>query len=119
MDDYIYKSEEPYWGFSSWNDFFTREVKKGARPIDGKNDNKVVVASCDSTVYKIGRNVQAQSEFWIKAQSCIGYDPKKAYVKEGLYFSQATSEGEDPTDQDHSGGIRLYLIIDDSIFRLG
>ncbi len=144
MDDYIYKSEEPYWGFSSWNDFFTREVKKGARPIDGKNDNKVVVAPCDSTVYKIGRNVQAQSEFWIKAQpyslsdmlnneyvdQFVGGDVwqaflspfnyhrwhspvsgtiRKAYVKEGLYFSQATSEGEDPTDQDHSEGYIAHV----------
>lgn len=28
----------------------------------------------------------------------------KAYVKEGLLFAQAASEGEDPTDQDHSEG---------------
>jgi len=144
MEDYIYKPEEPYWGFSSWNDFFTREVKQGARPIDGKNDNKVIVAPCDSTVYKIGRNVQAQSEFWIKAQpysltdmlnneyvdQFVGGDVwqaflspfnyhrwhspvtgtiRKAYVKEGLYFSQATSEGQDPTDQDHSEGYIAHV----------
>lgn len=144
MDDYIYKPDALYWGFSSWNDFFTREVKKDARPIDNKNDNKVIVAPCDSTVYKIGRNVQAQSEFWIKAQpyslsdmlnheyvdQFVGGDVwqaflspfnyhrwhspvtgtiRKAYVKEGLYFSQATSEGQDPTDQDHSEGYITHV----------
>ncbi|MBW2172288.1 MAG: phosphatidylserine decarboxylase family protein [Deltaproteobacteria bacterium] len=144
MEDYIYKPETPYWGFSSWNNFFTREVKEGARPIDGKNDNKVVAAPCDSTVYKIGRNAQAQSEFWIKAQpysladmlnneyvdQFVGGDVwqaflspfnyhrwhspvtgtiRKAYVKEGLYFSQATSEGQDPTDQDHSEGYIAHV----------
>ena len=144
MQDYKYKPNAPYWGFSSWNDFFTREVKDGARPIAGKNDNKVVVAACDSTVYKIGRNAQAQSEFWIKAQpysladmlnneyveQFVGGDVwqaflspfnyhrwhspvtgtiRKAYVKEGLYFSQATSEGEDPTDQDHSEGYIAHV----------
>ena len=144
MEDYIYKPESPYWGFSSWNDFFTREVKKGARPIDSLKDNKVVVAPCDSTVYKIGRNAQAQSEFWIKAQpysladmlnneyvdQFVGGDVwqaflspfnyhrwhspvtgtiRKAYVKEGLYFSQATSEGQDPTDQDHSEGYIAHV----------
>ena len=144
MEDYIYKSDMPYWGFSSWNDFFTRQVKEGARPIEGRNDNNVVVAPCDSTVYKIGRNAQAKSEFWIKAQpysladmlnneyvdQFVGGDVwqaflspfnyhrwhspvtgtiRKAYVKEGLYFSQATSEGQDPTDQDHSEGYIAHV----------
>jgi len=139
MQDYKYEPDAPHWGFSSWNDFFTREVKPGARPIADKLNNKVVVAACDSTVYRIAHNAQAQSEFWIKAQpysladmlnneyvdQFVGGDVwqaflnpfnyhrwhspvtgtiRKAYVKEGLYFSQATSEGEDPTDQDHSEG---------------
>ncbi|MCG8377750.1 MAG: phosphatidylserine decarboxylase family protein [Chlorobiales bacterium] len=144
MEDYLYKPDEPYWGFSSWNDFFTREVRAGARPIDGLKDNSVVVAPCDSTVYRIGRNAQAQSEFWIKSQpyslsdmlnneyvdQFVGGDVwqaflspfnyhrwhspvtgtiRKAYVKEGLYFSQATSEGQDPTDQDHSEGYIAHV----------
>jgi len=137
MEDYIYVQHAPYWDFSSWNDFFTREVKPEARPIAGKQDNKVVVAACDSTVYRISRGVQARSEFWIKSQpysladmlnneyvetfvdgdvwqaflspfnyhrwhSPVAGTIIKAYVKEGLYFSQATSEGQDWTDQDHS-----------------
>jgi len=139
MEDYKYNPDAPHWGFSSWNDFFTREVKPGARPIADKHNNKVVVAACDSTVYRVAHNAQAQSEFWIKAQpysladmlnneyvdQFVGGDVwqaflspfnyhrwhspvtgtiRKAYVKEGLYFSQATSEGQDPTDQDHSEG---------------
>jgi len=144
MEDYIYHPDEPYWGFSSWNDFFTREVKGDARPISGKGDSKVIVSPCDSTVYKIGRNAKARSEFWIKSQpysladmlnneyvdKFVGGDVwqaflspfnyhrwhspvtgtiRKAYVKEGLYFSQATSEGEDPTDQDHSEGYIAHV----------
>lgn len=139
MQDYEYDPEAPYWGFPSWNAFFTREVKPGARPIHGKDDPKVVVAACDSTLYRIGRDAKRQARFWIKQQpysladmlnndsvdEFVGGDVfqaflspfnyhrwhspvagtiRKAYVKEGLYFSQATSEGEDPTDQDHSEG---------------
>ncbi len=139
MQDYIYEPDAPFWGFSSWNGFFTREVKPDKRPISGKYDDKVIVAACDSTVYRISRNVLAQSEFWIKSQpyslmdmlnneyveTFLGGDVWqaflspfnyhrwhspisgriiKAYVKEGLYFSQATSEGQDPSDQDHSEG---------------
>lgn len=139
MENYIYDPKAPHWGFKSWNDFFTREVKPGARPIDKPDDNKVVVAACDSTVYRVARDVKAQSEFWIKEQpysladmlcneyvdEFVGGDVwqaflspfnyhrwhspvsgiiKKAYVKEGLYFSQATSIGEDWTGQDQSEG---------------
>ncbi|MFV1950998.1 MAG: phosphatidylserine decarboxylase family protein [Nitrospinota bacterium] len=144
MQDYIYKPDAPHWGFTSWNDFFTREVRQGARPVAGKHDDKVVVAACDSTVYRIGHNAQARSEFWIKSQpysladmlnneyveTFVGGDVWqaflspfryhrwhspvagkiiKAYVKEGLYFSQATSEGEDPSDQDHSEGYITHV----------
>lgn len=144
MQDYEYSADAPYWGFSSWNDFFTRKVKPTARPIADISDNKVITAACDSTVYKIGRNAQAQSEFWIKSQpyslaymlnneyvdQFVGGDVwqaflspfnyhrwhspvsgtiVKAYVKEGLYFSQAASEGEDPSDQDHSEGYITHL----------
>jgi len=144
MQDYQYDPNAPYWGFSSWNDFFTREVKKGARPISGQGDGKVIVSPCDSTVYKIGHKAKAREKFWIKKQpysladmldnnyvdQFIGGDVwqaflspfnyhrwhspvsgtvKKAYVKEGLYFSQATSEGEDWTDQDHSEGYIAHV----------
>lgn len=144
MEDYQYDPKAPYWGFSSWNDFFTREVKKGARPIAGVGDSKVIVSPCDSTVYKIGRKAKARENFWVKKQpysladmldnnyvdrfvggdvwqaflspfnyhrwhSPVSGTIKKAYVKEGLYFSQATSEGEDKTDQDHSEGYIAHV----------
>jgi phosphatidylserine decarboxylase len=99
----------------------------------------MITSACDSTVYKISHDVQAESKFWIKSQpyslidmlddnyvdefvggsvyqaflspynyhrwhSPVTGTVKKAYVIEGLYFSQATSEGQDPTDQDHSEG---------------
>ncbi len=34
---------------------------------------------------------------------------EKAFVKDGLYFSQAESEGEDPTDQDYSEGYITHV----------
>jgi phosphatidylserine decarboxylase len=146
MEDYIYDPNDRYWGFSSWNGFFTREVKPDARPIDGEDDDKIVVAACDSTVYRVsrGQDVRARNEFWIKSQpysladmlnneyveTFVGGDVwqaflspfnyhrwhspvsgtiVKAYVKEGLYFSQATSMGEDPTDQDYSEGYIAHV----------
>jgi phosphatidylserine decarboxylase len=107
------------------------------RPIQSPDDPSAIVSACDSTVYRIARNVQRQGKFWVKAQpysmadmldhhhvdEFVGGDVfqaflnpfnyhrwhspvagtiREAFVKEGLYFSQAPSEGEDWTDQDHS-----------------
>jgi phosphatidylserine decarboxylase len=140
MDSYKYDSKKKHWGFISWNDFFTRKLKPGARPIMGMNDKKIIVSACDSTIYKIKSNVQKYSKFWIKKQpysiaDMLNYDKYvdnfvgghvfqaflnpfnyhrwhspvsgtilKAYVKEGLYFSQDTVMGENKTDQDLSQG---------------
>jgi phosphatidylserine decarboxylase len=141
MQDYQYNPDAPFWGFSSWNQFFTRPLSQGARPIAEPKNNKVVVSACDSTVYVIEDNVQRYSQFWLKSQphslsdmlgdakeyvdafvdgtvyqaflspfnyhrwhSPVSGTIRKAFVQEGLYFSQADSEGEDPTIQDHSEG---------------
>ena len=139
MQDYQYDPKAEYWGFDSWNQFFTRKLAKGARPISNPDNDKMIASACDCTVYKIAHDVRAESPFWIKSQPYslitmldnnyvdrfVGgsvfqaflspynyhrwHSPvtgviRKAYVIEGLYFSQATSEGQDPTDQDHSEG---------------
>ena len=41
----------PHYGFTSWNDFFTRKFKKGARPIYGqgnKLEKNIIVNSCEA-----------------------------------------------------------------------
>jgi phosphatidylserine decarboxylase len=141
MGYYDYDPDAPHWGFTSWNQFFTRSLKDGARPIQLPDDDSAIVSACDSTVYRIaqGDEVKRQAKFWIKSQpysvadmlnhefvdhfvggsvfqaflspfnyhrwhSPVSGTIKKAFVQPGLYFSQAPSEGEDPTDQDHSEG---------------
>jgi len=137
MDDFQYTPDALHWGFASWNEFFTRRLKPGMRPIQCPEDASAIVAACDSSVYRIARNVQRREKFWVKAQpysledmldhqfvdEFVGGDVfqaflspfnyhrwhspvtgtvRQAYVKEGLYFSQAPSMGEDWTDQDQS-----------------
>jgi phosphatidylserine decarboxylase len=68
MDDYVHEKDAPHWGFRSWNDFFTRRLKAGARKIDHKDDNRVIVSSADSTVFQISHNVKEVARFWIKKQ---------------------------------------------------
>ena len=141
MSLYQYEPKKPYFGFKSWNDFFTRRLKPGARPIKEPNNNEVINSACDSTVYRIQNDVKQNAKFWIKSQpyslnamldgnqkyisrfegGCvyqaflnpfnyhrwhcpINGTIEKAYVKQGLYFTQDNAMKEDYTDQDLSEG---------------
>ena len=68
MSEYIHDPKKPYYGFKSWNDFFTRKLIPGARPIVEPDNNNVVNSACDSTIYKISYNVKPEANFWIKSQ---------------------------------------------------
>jgi phosphatidylserine decarboxylase len=68
IEDYQHDPNDPYWGFTSWNDFFTRRLAPGARPVASPNDDKVIVSACESTPYGISTDVQRKDRFWIKSQ---------------------------------------------------
>lgn len=68
MDEFQYDPDDEHWGFTSWNDFFTRHFKEEARPVADPDDDAVIVSACESTPYRISRNVQRRSEFWVKSQ---------------------------------------------------
>jgi phosphatidylserine decarboxylase len=60
--------ELPHYGFTSWDDFFTRQFRDGQRPIAAPQDDDVIVNACESAPYKIARQVKQRDNFWIKAQ---------------------------------------------------
>lgn len=66
--EFLCDPREPFWGFSSWNGFFTRQFKPGARPVAGPGDSKVIVSACEAAPYAIRHDVQLHDRFWIKAQ---------------------------------------------------
>lgn len=68
IDQYQYDPEEEHWGFRSWNDFFTRRFKEGARPVDSSDDDDVIASACESTPYAIAHDVKLRDTFWIKSQ---------------------------------------------------
>ena len=68
IEQYQHDPEDEYWGFTSWNDFFTRRFKDGQRPVAAPDDDKVIVSACESTPYGIAKDVQRQDRFWIKSQ---------------------------------------------------
>ncbi|MDD5057828.1 MAG: phosphatidylserine decarboxylase family protein [Sideroxydans sp.] len=59
---------KPHWGYTSWDDFFTRQFNEGQRPIASPDDDSVIVNACESAPYNLVSDVQRLSKFWIKAQ---------------------------------------------------
>ena len=68
IEQFEYDPKDEHWGFASWNDFFTRRFKDGARPVDSPDDDKVIVSACESLPYGISTDVHRQDRFWIKSQ---------------------------------------------------
>jgi phosphatidylserine decarboxylase len=58
----------PFWGFTSWNDFFHRQIKPEKRPVSSPNDPNVIVSANDGHVYNFAANVQKYDTFWAKGQ---------------------------------------------------
>lgn len=68
MAQYEHDPSDERWGFTSWNDFFTRRFKDGERPVASPDDDKVIVSACESTPYAISTDVQRQDSFWVKSE---------------------------------------------------
>ena len=66
--DYVCDPKAPHWGFTSWDDFFTRRFRDGRRPVAAPDDGSVIVNACESAPYKIARDVKALDRYWIKSQ---------------------------------------------------
>ena len=67
-DTYICDPSAPYYGFKSWDDFFTRRFQPGVRPVIAPTDNRIINSACESTVYNIATDIKARDNFWLKGQ---------------------------------------------------
>jgi len=68
VDDFICNPELPYYGFTSWDNFFTREFRNGKRPVGSPDDNTVIANACESAPYRITKDIKYRNKFWIKGQ---------------------------------------------------
>ena len=62
------KPREKHHGFTSWDDFFTREFRDGIRPVESPGDDSIVANACESAPYQISTAVKNRDFFWIKHQ---------------------------------------------------
>ena len=68
MDQFVVDPDDEHWGFTSWNDFFTRRFRDGERPVAAPEDDAVVVSPCEATPYRIASRVHRRDDFWAKAE---------------------------------------------------
>lgn len=66
--EFICQPELEHHGFTSWDNFFTREFRPGQRPLASPDDDNVITNACESAPYRIAEKVNGRDKFWIKAQ---------------------------------------------------
>ena len=64
----IEESEKPLDKFDSFNDFFTRRLKRGARPIAHPDDDDVIVSAADCRLLTF-ESVDDATRFWVKGRN--------------------------------------------------
>lgn len=65
---FICNPSAKYHGYKSWDDFFTRPLREGVRPIASPDDDNVIANACESKPYKVQHDVKLRDKFWIKGQ---------------------------------------------------
>lgn len=68
LDQFVFDPNDPHGGWSSYNDFFHREIELEYRPLGGPDDPKVVVSANDGNLVSVARNVQRTDMFWLKGE---------------------------------------------------
>jgi phosphatidylserine decarboxylase len=68
LTQFLCDPQEPYWGFASWNGFFTRQFRPNGRPVANPANNKIIVSACEASPYNVRHDVKLHDAFWIKSQ---------------------------------------------------
>ncbi|KAB5536196.1 Phophatidylserine decarboxylase-domain-containing protein [Coniochaeta sp. 2T2.1] len=90
-DMYICDPSKEHYGFTSWDDFFTRKCRPEARPVASPDDDSVIANACESKVYNVARNVHLRTKFWIKSQpysplDMLAHDPLAQHFAGGTIY---------------------------------
>lgn len=82
---------EKKFGYTSWDNFFTRKFKPGIRPVAVPDDDDVIANACESAPFRVARNVPLKAKFWIKGQpysliDLLHNDPWTAQFEGGTLY---------------------------------
>ncbi|KAI0199430.1 Phophatidylserine decarboxylase-domain-containing protein [Astrocystis sublimbata] len=67
-DMYVCDPSAKHYGYTSWDEFFTRPLRPSIRPIASPSDASIIANACESMPYQLSHNCALRAQFWIKAQ---------------------------------------------------
>jgi phosphatidylserine decarboxylase len=121
-EDFICDPQAPYYGFTSWDDFFTRKFRPESRPVAEPENDDVIVNACESAPYKLAKDVKYTDEFWIKSQPyslkhMLNNDPlTEKFVGGTVYQAFLSAESYHRWNSPVSGTIVKTTIIDGTYY---
>ena len=67
--NFKYDPNQPHYGYTSWDDFFTREFNPNVRNISDEDaSSDVIVNACESAPYNCVTDASRKDSFWMKGQ---------------------------------------------------
>ncbi|KAG8739001.1 hypothetical protein FRC10_006262 [Ceratobasidium sp. 414] len=63
MEASVCKPEKEYYGFRSWDDYFSRQFREGVRPIGCPEDDNIITGAREHTTYRIARDIAYHNTF--------------------------------------------------------
>ncbi|KAI0451748.1 Phophatidylserine decarboxylase-domain-containing protein [Xylaria acuta] len=90
-DMYVCDPSAKHHGYTSWDDFFTRQLRPNIRPVASPQDNDVIANACESTPYHLSPSSSLRAKFWIKSQpysvlDMLAHDPLSAQFDESTVY---------------------------------
>lgn len=67
-DFFVCDPMRKHHGYKSWDDFFTRQLKDGVRPVAEPGNDHVIANACESKAHAVAHNVKMRDHFWVKGQ---------------------------------------------------
>lgn len=112
--------DDQYYGFYSWDDFFTRKFKEGVRPVAEGDD--VIANACESAPLQVVTNVSDTSEFWLKdqpysLQDMMNCDPlAKEFIGGTVYQAFLSALSYHRWHSPVSGIVKKAFVVDGSYY---
>ncbi|KAI1746608.1 Phophatidylserine decarboxylase-domain-containing protein [Xylaria castorea] len=90
-DMYICDPSAKHHGYTSWDDFFTRQLRPDVRPVASPQDHNVIANACESTPYHLSPSSSLRAKFWIKSQpysvlDMLAHDPLSAQFDKSTVY---------------------------------
>jgi phosphatidylserine decarboxylase len=91
VQDYVCDPTKPFYGYVTWDDFFTRSFRAGVRPVSSQTDDSIITSAAESWPFSYQTKVNLVDDFWVKGQPyslkhMLNNDPRAAQFAGGTVY---------------------------------